>query len=109
MLPSLSASLRTIGAGCTQWPTPELASECQGNFSPGSCLRAGATSECASTRCDGTLRRSMMPRRKFRIAPVMAAIDDLDADRTGVDVLLARPRRDAGMPGAAGFGHALHD
>ena len=39
----------------------------------------------------------------------MAAIDDLDADRTGVDVLLAGPGGDAGVPGALGLGHALHD
>ena len=50
-----------------------------------------------------------LAQRKIRIAPVMAAIDDLDADRTGVDVFLAGPDRHAGMPGALGLRHALHD
>ena len=50
-----------------------------------------------------------LAQRKFRIAPVVAAIDDLDADRTGVDVLFAAPGRHAGMPGALGLRHALHD
>ena len=120
MVPSLSASPRTIGAGCTQWPTPELASECHGNFSPGSFLRAGATSECAehamrghvAAEHDAAAQRDHggdLAQRKVRIAPVMAAIDDLDADRTGIDVFLAGPGRHAGMPGALGFGHALHD
>ncbi|MEH2585675.1 hypothetical protein V1281_007570 [Nitrobacteraceae bacterium AZCC 2161] len=39
----------------------------------------------------------------------MAAVDDLDADRTGIDVGLAGPMGDAGMPGALGFRHGLHD
>src|SRR6266852_6451133 len=50
-----------------------------------------------------------LAQREFRIAPVMAAIDDLDADRTGIDVLFAGPGRYAGMPGAFGFRDALHD
>ena len=50
-----------------------------------------------------------LAQRKFRIAPVVAAIDDLDADRTGIDVFFAGPGRHAGMPGALGFGDALHD
>src|SRR6478609_1681263 len=50
-----------------------------------------------------------LAQREVRIAPVMAAIDDLDADRTGIDVFLAGPGSDAGMPGALGFGDALHD
>ena len=50
-----------------------------------------------------------LAQRKVRIAPVMAAIDDLDADRTGIDVFLAGPGRHAGMPGALGFRDALHD
>jgi hypothetical protein len=50
-----------------------------------------------------------LAQRKIRIAPVMAAIDDLDADRAGIDVFLAGPGRDAGMPGALGFRDALHD
>ncbi len=39
----------------------------------------------------------------------MAAIDDLDADRAGVDVFLARPTGRAGVPGALALRHALHD
>ena len=38
--------------------------------------------------------------RKIRVAVIMAAIGDLDADRAGVDVRLALPGGDAGMPGA---------
>ena len=36
--------------GVTHKPTPDSASSRQGNFSPGSRLREGATSEWASTR-----------------------------------------------------------
>ena len=39
----------------------------------------------------------------------MAAIDDLDPDRAGIDVFLAGPRGYPGVPGALGFRHALHD
>ena len=111
--PSFSDSPRTIGAGCTQWPTPELASECHGNFSPGSFLRDGATSECAehamrrnvAAEHDAAAQRDHggdLAQRKIRIAPVVAAIDDLDADRAGIDVFLAGPQRRAGVPGALG-------
>ena len=50
-----------------------------------------------------------LAQRKIRIAPVVAAIDDLDPDRTGIDVVLAGPGRHAGVPGALALGHALHD
>src|SRR6267378_7052112 len=50
-----------------------------------------------------------LAQRKLRITPVMAAIDDLDADRTGIDVLFAGPGRRAGMPGAFGFRNGLND
>src|SRR4030081_224201 len=50
-----------------------------------------------------------LAQRKFRVAPVMTAIGDLDADRTGIDVFLAGPGCYAGMPGALGFRDALHD
>src|SRR6478735_2567830 len=63
-------SVQLAGAGCSQCPTPELASECHGNFSPGSFLRAGATSEWPSTRCETTLRRSMMPRHSAITAAI---------------------------------------
>ncbi len=53
-------------------------------------------------RCD-------LAQRIIRIAPVMAAVDDLDADRAGIDVLFAGPAGDAGMPGALALRHALHD
>jgi hypothetical protein len=39
--------------------------------------------------------------RKGAVTPLMAGIDDLDADRDGVDVLLALPPALAGVPGAA--------
>ena len=42
--------LSVMREGVTHSPTPESASSRQGNFSPGSRLRKGATSECASTR-----------------------------------------------------------
>ena len=113
MIPSFSVSPRTIGAGCTQWPTPELASECHGNFSPGSFLRAGATSECAehamrrhvAAEHDAAAQRDHggdLAQREIRIAPIVAAIDDLDPDRAGIDVFLAGPGGDAGVPGALG-------
>src|SRR6266851_7732181 len=50
-----------------------------------------------------------LTQRKFRIAPVMALVDDLDADRTGIDVFLTAPECHAGMPGAFGFRDALND
>lgn len=50
-----------------------------------------------------------LAQRKIRIAPVVAAIDDFDADRAGIDVFFARPERLAGMPGALGLRYALHD
>src|SRR6202022_4216850 len=50
-----------------------------------------------------------LAQRKLRVAPVMAAIDDLDADRAGVDVFFAGPGCRAGVPGALGLRHALHD
>ena len=46
---------------------------------------------------------------KSRIAEIVSGIDDLDADRAGVDVGLARPGRHAGVPGAARLRHELHD
>ena len=50
-----------------------------------------------------------LPEREVRIAPVMAAIDDLHTDRAGIDVFLAGPAGYAGVPGALALGHALHD
>ena len=48
--PSAKRGPPRIGAEPTQWPTPLFASRSQGKCSPGSRLRRGATSECASTR-----------------------------------------------------------
>ena len=62
--------LPVIGAGFTQWPTPESQSVRHGNFSPGSCLRDGATSECASTRTGGILCRVWMPRHSAVTAAI---------------------------------------
>src|SRR5262249_24638100 len=53
-------------------------------------------------RCD-------LPAREIRIAVVMAGIGDLDADRTGIDIGLAGPRRLSRMPGAPRLRHALDD
>src|SRR6266704_4954575 len=50
-----------------------------------------------------------LAQREIRVAPVMTAIDDLDADRTGIDVFFAGPIGRAGMPGALGFRDALND
>ena len=46
---------------------------------------------------------------KIAIAELVAGISDLDADRAGVDIGCALPRRRAGMPGAARFRHELVD
>ena len=43
------------------------------------------------------------------IAEFVARIDELDADRTAVDVALTRPIRDSRMPGAAFFRHVAID
>src|SRR5882724_2300365 len=50
-----------------------------------------------------------LAQREFRIAPIMAAIDDLDSDRTGIDVFFPRPGCDARVPGAPRLRNALHD
>ena len=47
--------------------------------------------------------------RKTAIAEFMAGIDDLDADRARVDVAMAAPGRDAGVPGAAVLRHQAED
>src|SRR2546421_3483616 len=65
-----------------------------------------------STKHDATAQRyhgGDLTQRKIWIPPVVAAIDDLDPDRTGIDIFFAGPERHAGMPGALGFGDALHD
>src|SRR6266699_6814101 len=46
---------------------------------------------------------------KIRIAEIVPRIGNLDADRARVDVLLALPAGNPGMPGAARLGHALDD
>ena len=46
---------------------------------------------------------------KRREPELMAAIDDFDADRTGVDVGLSLPVATAGMPRAERFRHHLDD
>ena len=87
----------------------------QGNISPGSILRAGAMSEWASTRSGRIFRRAAMSRHKPRrrrsarrgnggSAALMAGIDDLDRRSSGIEIALAAPNADAGMPGALVFG-----
>src|SRR5262249_45894317 len=93
----------SMAAGLTHRPMPESARGFHGNLSPGSRLRAGATSEWASTRSAGRRwRGGMLGQRglhsahsRFRkggIAMVMSGIGDLDADRARIDVALPRPR-----------------
>src|SRR6185312_11714348 len=48
-----------------------------------------APREDRTAECD---HRGDLTARKIRIAEVMARIDDLDSDRAGIDVGLARPR-----------------
>ena len=59
-----------ILAGCGKWPTPESASNRHGKFSPGSCLRPGAISECPTIRDFGMLRRIMMPLHRAMTAAI---------------------------------------
>ena len=119
---SPSANTLSLGlAGSTHKPDLRTApAALQGNFSPGSCLRLGATSECAtifSGRMTWRVRIAAaeqghggdLPPRKIRIAEIMPGIDDLDADRARVDVGVAAPDRYAGMPGAIGLLHELND
>ena len=47
--------------------------------------------------------------RKRLIAVLVPRIDNLDADRSGIDVGLAFPEAPPRMPGPAGFRHALQD
>ena len=65
-------------------------------------------------RCDGVAHQDGMAERdqrrdlRFResaIAEIMAGIDQFDADGAAIDVAGAGPVRDAGVPGAAVFGH----
>ena len=97
-------------------PTPLRARPSQSNFSPGSSLRSGATSLCATM-----LRAGMrMPRQDLQaqvahrgesadgevaIAPFMPGIDDLDADGAPVQLGIAAPVRHAGVVGAACLRH----
>ncbi len=43
------------------------------------------------------------------VAELVARIDDLDADRARVDIGLAAPGRDTGMPGTPLLGHQAED
>ena len=117
---ALSAVPSAIGEGSTHRPTPAAARRPQGNFSPGSCLRSGAMSECASTRSNANVaaRHDVAAERddgvdlrigKIAVAEFMSRIDDLDADRARVDIGDAFPRRSAAVPGAPRFRHELID
>src|SRR6185295_1426547 len=50
-------------------------------------------------------RRGELQYRKVAIAPFVARIDDLDADRARVQLAVAAPPRHPGMPGAPLFRH----
>ena len=60
---AMPGSAQFTGSGITQWPMPAAASRAQGNFSPGSILRVGATSEWASTRSGRMPCRAMISRQ----------------------------------------------
>ena len=92
-------------------PTPFCARLRQSNFSPGSCFRSGATSLWATTLRAGIGCRDRMARPrshtaascstgKSRVAPLVARVDDLDADRAVVQPTVPPPVRHAGMCGA---------
>ena len=96
------AQIARAAPAATQSPMPARASRAQSNFSPGSRFRPGATSECASTRSGGMAWRLRMSRQsastaahlrlgEIGIVEIVAGIVDLDADRAGIDVGLARP------------------
>ena len=59
-----------IGVGFTHSPIPESWKSRQGNFSPGSFLRDGAMSECATTRSAGMRWRVKMLRQSAITAAV---------------------------------------
>ena len=82
-----------------QMPMPDAASRRQSKSSPGSSLRSGATSLCASARSGG------IDHRERPITPLMAGIDDLDADRAVVQPLSPLPETHPRMPGAFPFVH----
>ena len=107
-----------LGAG--QIAMPSANRRYQSNNSPGSCLRSGATSEWPSTRSGGMSWRVLMSLARATsasicaqleraIAELVAGIDDLDPDRAGVDVALALPGADAGVPGALLLRHHAID
>ena len=88
-----------------------MASACQGNSSPGSSLRAGATSEWPTTLPRPIPCRSLMSATSGMsdaicssgngaIAEFVAGIDDLDPDARRIDVGHAPPARLARVPGA---------
>ena len=98
-------------------PDAAAASASQGKNSPGSRLRPGAMSECASTRSGGIAWRRQMSlasaadrldlRRRIGTRVVVAGMNDLDSDRGGVHVGLAGPEAYPGMPGAPRLRHEL--
>ena len=59
--------------------------------------------DVAAQRDDGV----DLPARKRRQRAVMAGIDDLDADRSGIEIALAAPEADAGVPGALVLGRRV--
>ena len=102
--------------GCRPQADAGFGRRFHGNSSPGSSLRSGAMSECATMRFCGIGQRERMPWQssitaaicasgKRPVAPLMAGVHDLDADRARVEILIAPPPAAPRLPGALVFGH----
>jgi len=101
----------TTGTGLIQSPIPESCRDFQGNSRPillaRGCdvgVRDHPVGRNPVTREDAAAERGHcgdLATWKFRVAVVVSGIGDLDADRARVEIGLARPRRFAGVPGAA--------
>ena len=105
---AMAAPTGEIGRRLGHSPMPARASRGQSNNSPGSDLRSGAISEwpdhaierdavAREKRTAKLLDRRHLLLGKRPIAPFVAGIDDLDADRHRVEVAFARPAREAGV------------
>ncbi|SPZ36178.1 Uncharacterised protein [Agrobacterium tumefaciens] len=120
MVPALKKRPPRIGAGSTQWPTPCCDRMSHGNFSPGSTLRIGATSECANTLSGAIFQRWPQSRHNSMTAsicffgnsgrppgwPWLAISIPIERELMSSS---PRPGTFARMPGTAGFRHELDD